>query len=316
VQELGDDPAPAARGARIHALSAGAGVGSLKRLIITGDDFGAAVAVNEAIERACRDGILNSASLMVGAPAAADAVARAHRLPSLRVGLHVVLVRGRPVLPPERIPALVGPEGVFPDRLAGAGCRYFFSRAARRQLAAEIRAQFELFRATGLALDHANAHNHLQLHPTVLRLIVAIGQEYGLRAVRVPREPFAPSWRAARTGLVRRLMNDLLLRPLIAMGRRRLARAGIAANDHLFGMNDAGAIDRARLLGIVGNLPDGISELCCHPATGPWPEMEPAARHFRVADELAALTDAAVAAALAERGIERTVFSALSGPGA
>jgi hopanoid biosynthesis associated protein HpnK len=251
---------------------------------------------------------------MVGAPAAADAVARAHRLPSLRVGLHVVLVRGRPVLPPARIAALVGADGRFPDRLAKAGCRYFFSPTARRQLAAEIRAQFERFRATGLELDHANAHNHLQLHPTVLRLILGIGRDYGLRAIRLPHEPFGASWRAGRTGLGRRLANDVLLRPLIALARRRLARAGIAANDHLFGMNDAGAIDRARLLGMLGSLPDGVSELCCHPATGAWPEMEPAARAFRVADELAALTDPAVAAALSERGIERTVFSALSRP--
>jgi hopanoid biosynthesis associated protein HpnK len=284
----------------------------LKRLIVTGDDFGAAVAVNEAIERACRDGILNTASLMVGGLAAADAVARAHRLPSLRVGLHLVLVRGRPVLPPERIPALVGPDGAFSNGLLGAGWRFFSRPAARRQLAAEIRAQFERFVATGLALDHANAHNHLQLHPTVLGLMIAIGQEYGLRAVRLPREPFAASWRAGGSGLGRRLANDFLLRPLVALGRRRLERAGIATNDHLFGINDAGAIDRARLLGIIRNLPDGVCELCCHPASGPWPGMEPAARRFRVADELAALIDPRVRAALFERGIEPTVFSGLA----
>ncbi len=248
---------------------------------------------------------------MVGAPAAADAVARAHRLPSLQVGLHVVLVRGRPVLAPERIPALVRSDGSFPDRLASAGVRYFFSAAARQQLAAEIRAQFERFRATGLALDHANAHNHLQLHPTVLDLILTIGREFGLRAIRLPCEPFGASWRAGRTRWGRRLASDFLLRPMIARSRRRLARAAIAANDYLFGMNDAGAMDRARLVGILANLPDGVSELCCHPATGPWPDMEAAARHFRVADELAALTDAAVAAALSEGGIERTVFSDL-----
>jgi hopanoid biosynthesis associated protein HpnK len=249
---------------------------------------------------------------MVGAPAAADAVARAHRLPSLRVGLHLVLVRGRPVLPPEQIPALVGPDGAFSNDLLVAGCRYFFSPAARRQLAAEVRAQFERFHATGLHLDHANAHSHLQLHPTVLGLMMAIGQPYGLRAIRLPSEPFGASWRAGRAGFARRLANDLLLRPMIVSGRHRLERAGIAANDHLFGMNDGGAMDRARLLGIFRNLPDGVSELCCHPATGPWPEMEPAARRFRVADELAALIDPRVRVALSDLGIERTVFSELS----
>ena len=58
----------------------------MKRLIVTADDFGAAVEVNTAVERAHRDGILSAASLMVAAPAANDAVQRARAMPSLRVG--------------------------------------------------------------------------------------------------------------------------------------------------------------------------------------------------------------------------------------
>src|SRR6266851_2910372 len=77
-------------------------------LIVTADDFGRDVAINEAVEAASRDGVLSCASLMVAAPAAADAVARAHRLPGLRVGLHLVLTDGSPVLPPDEIRGLVG----------------------------------------------------------------------------------------------------------------------------------------------------------------------------------------------------------------
>ena len=73
----------------------------MKSLVITSDDFGAAPEVNEAVEQAHRDGVLTAASLMVAAPGAADAVERAKRLPSLGVGLHVVLVEGKPALPPE-----------------------------------------------------------------------------------------------------------------------------------------------------------------------------------------------------------------------
>jgi chitin disaccharide deacetylase len=67
-------------------------------LIVTADDFGLHEAVNEAIERASREGILTAASLMVGAPAADDAIRRARELPRLRVGLHLVLADGRAVL--------------------------------------------------------------------------------------------------------------------------------------------------------------------------------------------------------------------------
>src|SRR6204780_2049044 len=128
---------------------------------------------------------------MVGAPAAADAVARARRMPSLRVGLHLVLVEGRPVLPASEVAELVDGNGFFRSDMAALGAAISFSRHARRQLAAEITAQFEAFRATGLALDHCNAHKHYHLHPLIGGLIASIGRHYGLLAARVPLEPAA-----------------------------------------------------------------------------------------------------------------------------
>src|SRR5689334_15658245 len=122
----------------------------MKQLIVTADDFGLCEEINEAVEAASRDGILSAASLMVSAAAAADAIGRAVRVPRLRVGLHIVLVDGRPTLPPEEIPDLVDGNGAFPANLTRAGIRWFFSPSARRQLQREVRAQFEAFRSTGL----------------------------------------------------------------------------------------------------------------------------------------------------------------------
>ena len=160
-----------------------------RRLIVTVDDFGLAIPVNEAVERGHREGIVTAASLMVAEAAADDAVARARANPTLAVGLHVVVVAGRPVLPPERIPDLVGSDGLFSNELARAGVRYFFRRSAQRQLEAEIRAQFDAFRATGLALDHVNAQCHYHLHPTVLGLILKVSRDYGRPPMRVPESP-------------------------------------------------------------------------------------------------------------------------------
>src|ERR1700677_891065 len=107
-------------------------------VVVTADDFCADVAVNEAVEIAHRKGVLTAASLMVGAPAAADAIVRAHALPSLRVGLHLVLVEGRPSLPAAEVHLLVDADGGFRTDMAAAGARMFFHPGARRQLAAEI----------------------------------------------------------------------------------------------------------------------------------------------------------------------------------
>ena len=163
-------------------------------LIITADDFGLHPSVNHAVERAHREGVLAAASLMVGAPAAHDAIARARACPDLRVGLHLVLADGAPVLPPRAIPDLVDAGGRFGNRMVRDGVRFFALPRVRRQLALEIHAQFEAFAASGLALDHVNAHKHFHLHPTVLGLIIDIGRRHGLRAVRLPRAGGLPPW--------------------------------------------------------------------------------------------------------------------------
>ena len=224
--------------------------------------------MNEAVERAHRSGILTTASLMVGAPAAADAVERARRMPALGVGLHVVVVNGRPVLPPERVPDLVDERGEFPTDLGRAGVRFFFSPRARRQLEEEIRAQFEAFVATGLRLDHVNAQNHMHVHPTVLSAILRVGREYEMRAVRVPREPGSPR----------------LLAPWLALMEIRVRRAGVKMNDRVFGMNDTGRMTAERVLQILARVPDGVTEMYFHPEIGN--------------DEFAALVDSRVIAAV------------------
>lgn len=284
----------------------------MKRLIITADDFGLSLPVNEAIERAHREGVLTSASLMVGAPAAADAVARARRLPGLNVGLHVVVARGRPVLGKDVVPDLIGPDGYLPNGLAGAGVRFFFIPWVRRQLEAEIRAQFEAFKATGFALDHVNAHNHMHLHPTVLGLILRIGADYGLRAVRVPYEPLLPSWRGGGDGLARRAATALFLAPWVKLVAYRLRRAGVAGNDYVFGLHDTGRMTRERTVNFVARLPEGVSELFFHPATaggtGERPLSDPAA----CAAELDALLSVDVRNALAAHGVRTLSFSELA----
>jgi len=270
----------------------GPGERGLKRLIVTADDFGLALPVNEAIEAAHTKGILTTTCLMVAAPEAADAVARARRLPSLAVGLHLVVVRGRPMLPPGAIPDLVDGTGAFDNNLFRAGVRYFFLPHVRRQLAAEIRAQFDAFKQTGLALDHVNAHNHMHLHPTVLGLMIGIGRDYGLRAVRVPFEP----------------PGQVFLRPWIALMKARLGAAGIACNDYAFGLRDTGRMDRGRVLPLLARLPEGISEMFFHPATGRWDGIDPEAVSFRFEDEYRALLDPDVRAAVTASGAELIAF--------
>ena len=253
-----------------------------RRLIVTADDFGASPEVNEAVERAHRDGILTAASLMVAGDAVADAVARARTLPLLGVGLHVVLVEGRPMLPPDRVPALVDARGFFRTDMARMGLTIFASPAARRQLTAEVEAQFAAFAATGLPLDHVNAHKHYHLHPTIAATILKVGLRHGMTAVRAPIEPQGPLRVVDGTEGSPRI--ETVWARLI---RRRMRKAGMLVPDQVFGLAWSGHMTADRVTGLLGRLPPGLTELYTHPATGPYPGSAPG---YDYPGELAALT--------------------------
>jgi hopanoid biosynthesis associated protein HpnK len=263
----------------------------LKHLVVTAVDFGAAVEVNDAVLDAHKHGILTAASLMVAAPAAADAVRRAKAAPSLRVGLHLVLVEGKPVLPIGQVPDLVDGRGNFRTDMARAGAAMFFRPSVKRQLAEEIAAQFAAFRATGLALDHVNAHKHFHLHPTIAGLMLSIGRDFGLKAARVPLEPAAT---LGQVELYKGSAVAALTRPFASALRRRFARAGVVSPDSVFGLAWSGAMTRDRLKGIIAHLPQGLSEIYLHPATGDYPGAVPGYAHSA---EHAALLDSSVIAA-------------------
>jgi hopanoid biosynthesis associated protein HpnK len=273
------------------AFAARLGQVSRKFLIVTADDFGLDPAVNEAVRRATLSGILTATSLMVAAPAAEDAVQTARSVPGLRVGLHLVLADGPAVLPPRLIPDLVDTNGRFPEDMLRNSLRFATSAAVRAQLAAEIRAQFEAFARTGLALDHVNAHKHFHLHPTVLKLVLRIGGEFGARAVRVPREPL---WFASRAGGAGSAAGAACLVPWLANMRRRIRSSGMLCNDQVFGIACSGRLDRNTMLAILAQLPPGITEIYLHPAVATAGPITPTMATYRHSEELQALLDPAV----------------------
>lgn len=283
-----------------------------KRLIVTADDFGLAVPVNEAVELGHLNGILTSASLMVTASAATDAVERARRLPRLGVGLHLVLVDGRPALPPERIPDLVGTDGRFSSDPIRLGARIFFSSRARSQAEAEIRAQLMAFCQTGLRLDHVDGHHHFHLHPTVQAILVRLAREFGIAAIRVPHEPAVARRQDGAGQRMRDWLATFPMRRRTPAMKRRLARAGIRFNDAILGLADSGRLDPARTRELLTALPDGITELYFHPATRRWGGIDPLPESYRPEAELAALIDPSVRAVIEASGAVLATFGDLA----
>ncbi len=281
-----------------------------KALVITADDFGLSLPVNEAVEEGYRSGILTAASLMVGAPKFGDAVDRARTLPGLGIGLHVTLLDGRSVLPPDQVPGLVGPDGRFFNNPVRFGTALFFSTELRRQAVAEIGAQFERFGETGLPLDHVNGHKHFHIHPVVADAIVTIAPAYGLPPVRLPVEPFRQSYAAQGDRPVQRFASWLSYFLLTRLMRRRFLKVGIAMNDQVFGINDSGAMVERTILQYLDQIPNGVTEFYCHPASRRWPGVDNLPAHYQVMEELAALISPVVRAKIEGMGLRRMPFRA------
>jgi len=232
---------------------------------------------------------------MVGAPALEDAVRRAKAMPGLRVGLHLVVIEGAAVLPRADIPDLVDARGWFASDQLRLGIRYFFYPHVRRQLAAEIRAQFAAFAATGLPLHHADAHKHMHLHPTVGAMMIRIGREFGLPAIRIPAEP--PSVMAACG--TSPALGDRALYLWTRLLRTRARRAGLHMNDHCFGLAWSGRMTADRIRALIPKLPEGESEIYFHPAAGRDAALDALMPAYQHEAELVALCDPGIRAQLA-----------------
>jgi hopanoid biosynthesis associated protein HpnK len=237
-----------------------------RRLIVNADDFGLSASVNAAVIRAHRDGILTAASLMVNEPGFDEAVTLAKENSKLGVGLHLTLLLGHSVLPPEKIPGLVNARGEFSHSPVGAGLNYFFNRSLRGQLRAEIHAQFEKFRATGLVLDHVNGHLHLHLHPVIFKILMEDAQELGLRQFRLTRDCLARSRRMAAGHWFYRISHAAIYEWLSRRAREPLRQRGIKHALITFGLLQDSRVDEEYILKLLPELPPGDSELYSHPS--------------------------------------------------
>jgi len=229
---------------------------------------------------------------MVSAPAVDDAVNRSKSLPNLKVGLHLVLSNGKATLPVSEIPALVNDEGEFSSNQVSSGIKMFFNAAAKYQLEKEIRAQFEAFKATGLKLDHVNAHNHMHLHPTVFSLLLTIGSEYGLTAIRIPNEPPLESIIEDGKDKLKRYAQWLFFKPFVSSMKKQCDVRNINYNNTIYGLNDSGHMNIDKLIRILPHIEDGVTEIYTHPATERWDDIDPAASDYEFEAEYKALIHA------------------------
>lgn len=200
-------------------------------LVVNADDLGRSSGVNAGIFAAHRDGLVTSATLMVGFAAAQEAAHALADHPDLGVGLHVTLTGAAPTLPPGEVPSLIGADGRFPRRPEE------IRDPDRRELRAEIEHQLASFeRLVGHVPTHLDSHHHSHRHPVVGEVLIDVARERGLPV---------------------RASSDQV--------REKLRRAGVVTTDRFVERFYGEAATLDVLLAVLRGIEPGSTELMCHP---------------------------------------------------
>jgi predicted glycoside hydrolase/deacetylase ChbG (UPF0249 family) len=266
-------------------------------LVVNADDFGFTPDVNEGIVEAHRGGILTATTLMANGAAFEHAVRLGRETPALDVGCHLVLVGGPSLVTGAALPATAG---------------QLLRAMARRQIRVydELRAQVQRIVGAGIQPTHLDTHKHTHLAPPVLDAVVRLGEEFGIPWVR---RPFDFPLRALSGAVppIERLTSGAL-GLLRRHFHRILKQHHCRATDHFAGFQITGRFRTGELLALLQILPEGSTELMCHPG-----RCGEALRHAHTRlkesreAELQALTAVEVRRAVERAGIELVNYRVL-----
>jgi len=275
-------------------------------VIINADDFGLCEAVNLGVATAFDRGVVTSASLLPTGEAFAQAAELARSRPELDLGVHLCLTQTAPVSAPESVPSLVDGRGMFLPTWSAFVSRYLRGRIRRRDIETEMRAQIESVRRADLGVSHLDGHQHLHMLPGILPLVANLAHEYGIGALRYPRQKRDQAAIGSLARLRRRAAEKALL-AACSFGARGISSNRLLIADDFRGLTEAGHWDSDTLARTVADIDGGLTEICCHPGTDnaigerfPW--------GYQWEQELAALTSAEVAAAVAESRVTLTTY--------
>jgi predicted glycoside hydrolase/deacetylase ChbG (UPF0249 family) len=243
----------------------------VKNLIVNADDLGWTEGVNRGIVEAFRNGIVTSTSLLANGAAFAEAVNLARTAAGLGVGVHLNLSDGAPVAEPETVPMLLNDAG----ELAG-GPESLLLRRARRglpldEVEREWDAQIEKVREAGIDPTHLDGHKHVHMLPGLFEVALRLAKRHGIAAIRVSLEESSlrtalSSGRKQRGGVVMKQgVQARGLKLLARDAREEAEHMGIGTTDYFCGIAQTGELTREGVEQFLKSLPEGTTELMCHP---------------------------------------------------
>lgn len=235
----------------------------MKKLIVNADDFGLHTEVNKAIIYGHQRGCITSTSLITTGSAVEEAVGLAKENPRLGVGVHLTLVAEKPVLPPEKIPSLLGEDGKFLPSHVEFIKRYASGGINNEELYAECEAQILKATSLGLYITHLDSHQHLHVLPGLSTMCLKLMGKYNISRMRFPGEDFL--FLGGYPASVFRIVSKWGLTTCAVMARKNAQKFNKRMPEHFFGMVAGGHNEEKYFMKILEDLPEGVSEIMIHP---------------------------------------------------
>jgi predicted glycoside hydrolase/deacetylase ChbG (UPF0249 family) len=243
----------------------------LRNLIVNADDLGWTEGVNRGIAEAHRNGIVTSASLLANGAAFESGVELARTMPALGVGVHLNLSDGEPVAPRELVTSLLNERGALEGRPESLLLRLARRSVLLEEVEREWDSQIQKVRDFEIQPTHLDGHRHVQMLPGLFEIALRLAKRHGIAAVRISHEEsslrVALSTGAKQKGSVvmRQGVQARGLKLLAPDAREQAERAGIATADYFCGIAQTGELTREGILRLLEILPEGTTELMCHP---------------------------------------------------
>ncbi|MGC2526451.1 MAG: ChbG/HpnK family deacetylase [Candidatus Acidiferrum sp.] len=282
----------------------------MRNLIVNADDLGWTEGVNRGIAEAHRSGIVTSASLLANGEAFASGVELARAAPALGVGVHLNLSDGEPVAPRELVTNLLNDQGELEGRPESLLLRLARRGVLLHEIEEEWDAQIQKVRNSGIAPTHLDGHRHVQMLPGLFEIALRLAKKNGIAAIRISHEE--SSLRAALSAGAKQKGTVVMRQGVQARGLKLLApdahekaeRAGIAAADYFCGIAQTGEMTREGILRLLEILPEGTTELMCHPGYAD-EDLAKSATRLQTSrqTELEILTDTEIRNLVASQGI-------------
>jgi len=266
--------------------------------------------VNRGIAETHRNGIVTSASLLANGAAFASGVELARTTPGLGVGVHLNLSEGKPVAPREMVKSLVNERGELEGRPESLLLRLARRSVSLEEVEREWNAQIQKVRDAGIEPTHLDGHRHVQMLPGLFELALRLAKKHGIAAIRISHEEsslrLALSTGAKHKGavVIKQGVQARGLKLLAPDAHEKAERAGIAAADYFCGIAQTGEMTREGVLRLLETLPEGTTELMCHPGYMD-AELAKSATRLQASrqTELEILTDTAIRNLVASQGI-------------